>query len=184
VDTILAIAGGEGYIILWNYIKKGDPIAHHYGNYNKSTRDKPKEKSDGKGKDGKADRSKLYTCIAFTPDGSELIVCQSDGNIKVMDMKTSQFKETSQVLKVSDNQNKSAYHYYINQIEMCNDGPYFATADISRCVSLFKKDYIFSQGAMDTDRPQEWQFAGKIKSHSSDIASISFGKSIDENDQV
>jgi len=37
---------------------------------------------------------------------------------------------------------------------------------------------------MDTDRPQEWQFAGKIQSHSSDIASISFGKSIDENDQV
>ena len=43
VDTILAIAGGEGYIILWNYIKKGDPIAHHYGSYNKSTRDKPKD---------------------------------------------------------------------------------------------------------------------------------------------
>lgn len=26
--TLLAIAGGEGFIILWDYIKKGDPIVH------------------------------------------------------------------------------------------------------------------------------------------------------------
>jgi len=143
VDTILAIAGGEGYIILWNYVKKGDPIAHHYGSYSKATRDKPKasDKSGEAGSKSKIDRSKLYTCIAFTPDGNELIVCQSDGHIKVMDMKTSQFKEYVQQLKVSDNQNKSSSNYYIKQIEMCNDGPYFATADIQRCVSLFKKDY-------------------------------------------
>lgn len=25
--SILAIAGAEGFIILWDYIKKGDPIA-------------------------------------------------------------------------------------------------------------------------------------------------------------
>ena len=28
VDTILAVAGGEGFIILWNYVKKGDPQAY------------------------------------------------------------------------------------------------------------------------------------------------------------
>lgn len=28
--SILAIAGAEGFIILWDYIKKGDPIAHQY----------------------------------------------------------------------------------------------------------------------------------------------------------
>lgn len=95
VDTILAIAGGEGYIILWNYVKKGDPIAHHYGNYNKATREKPKVDKEGKKEEGngdgkrRVDRNKLYTAIAFTPDGTELIVCQSDGIIKVMDMKTS-----------------------------------------------------------------------------------------------
>ena len=65
---------------------------------------------------------------------------------------------------------------------MCNDGPYFATADISKCVALFKRDYVLTQGKIDTDRPQEWQFSGKIQSHSSDIAAIAFGKSIDEND--
>jgi len=26
--TLLAIAGGEGFIILWDYVKKGDPIVH------------------------------------------------------------------------------------------------------------------------------------------------------------
>lgn len=26
--TLLAIAGAEGFIILWDYVKKGDPIVH------------------------------------------------------------------------------------------------------------------------------------------------------------
>lgn len=93
VDTILAIAGGEGYIILWNYMKKGDPNLNHFGLYNKATRDKPKAIEKGEGGKSKIDKNKLYTCIAFTPDGNELIVCQSNNEIKVMDMKTNQFKE-------------------------------------------------------------------------------------------
>ena len=136
VDTILAIAGKEGYIILWNYIKKGDPIAHNYANYSGGNRGSGK---DAKKKDGNKAR---YTCITFTPDGSELIVCDAAGEIKVMDMKTSQFKESSAGIKVSEKQG----NYCIQQVEMCNDGPYFATADVSRGVSLFKKDYVLSQG--------------------------------------
>lgn len=59
------------------------------------TRDKPKgadKSGDASGK-SKIDRNKYFTCIAFTPDGNELIICQSDGHIKVMDMKTNLFKE-------------------------------------------------------------------------------------------
>jgi hypothetical protein len=77
VDTILAIAGGEGYINIWNYVKKGDYTTYHFGNYSKTTRDKTKA-SDKTGESGgkpKIDKSKLYTCMAFTPDGQELIVC-------------------------------------------------------------------------------------------------------------
>jgi WD40 repeat protein len=92
----------------------------------------------------------LYTCIAFTPDGSELVVCQSNGFIKVMDMKTSQFKETASEIRVSDNAkkdediSKAEKKYCINQIEMSNDGPYFATSDNSKCVSLFKREYVLT----------------------------------------
>ena len=29
-QPILAIAGAEGFIILWDYVKKGDPIAFQF----------------------------------------------------------------------------------------------------------------------------------------------------------
>jgi hypothetical protein len=33
--TILAIAGAEGFFLLWDYMKKGDPIFHNYENLSK-----------------------------------------------------------------------------------------------------------------------------------------------------
>ena len=39
-ETILAIAGAEGFVLLWDYHKKGDPISN-YENYKK---DEPSHK--------------------------------------------------------------------------------------------------------------------------------------------
>jgi len=33
-DSILAIAGSEGFILLWDYLKRGDPISN-YENFRK-----------------------------------------------------------------------------------------------------------------------------------------------------
>lgn len=80
--------------MLWDYIQKGDSIAYQYEQYTKDTREKKKEDKNtekgGKGKKGdkgqssldyekekaneRAHRHKLFTCIEFTPDGSELLV--------------------------------------------------------------------------------------------------------------
>ena len=56
----LAIAGADGFILLWNYMKKGDPISN-YENFNR-------EKADKYGD------FRFFTCMEFTPDGTEILV--------------------------------------------------------------------------------------------------------------
>ena len=73
--TLLAIAGADGFILLWDYIKKGDPIGN-YENFGK-------EKHDNKGSG-----FRFFTCIEFTPDGNEILVAQYNGDIRVMDAET------------------------------------------------------------------------------------------------
>ena len=91
--SILAIAGAEGFIILWDYIKKGDPIAHQYEQYN------PKDSKaiDSKGKGAQdSDLNKIFTVMEFTPDGNELLVGQRDGKIQVVDPISGQYKKLTQ----------------------------------------------------------------------------------------
>jgi hypothetical protein len=47
-------------------------------------------------------------------------------------------------------------------------------------VTLFKKDYRNG----DPWDPIEWNFNGKCRSHQIEITSISFGESLDENEQM
>lgn len=68
----MAIAGADGFILLWDYLKKGDPISN-YENFNKEK------------KKNKANDFKYFTCIEFTPQGDEILVSQYNGEIKVMD---------------------------------------------------------------------------------------------------
>lgn len=56
---ILAIAGEEGFVLLWDYLKKGDPLVNNYEFF---TQDKDKK------------GVKIFTCMAFTPDGEELLI--------------------------------------------------------------------------------------------------------------
>lgn len=59
-QSMLAIAGADGFILLWDYLKKGDPISN-YENFHK-------ENKDSKGKN-----FKYFTAIEFTPDGTEIL---------------------------------------------------------------------------------------------------------------
>ena len=71
--TILAIAGSEGFILLWDYVKKGDPIS----NYEFYKKEEPSQKNS---------ESKVFTNICFNEDGSEILVAQyKNGEIKIMD---------------------------------------------------------------------------------------------------
>lgn len=56
----LAIAGADGFILLWNYLKKGDPISN-YENFNKDKSDKNTD-------------FRYFTCMEFTPGGNEILV--------------------------------------------------------------------------------------------------------------
>lgn len=69
-QSILAIAGSEGFILLWDYLKRGEPISN-YENFRK-------EESKGAG-------NKIFTAIQFTPDGTEILVALYNGEIKIMD---------------------------------------------------------------------------------------------------
>jgi WD40 repeat protein len=59
--SILAIAGSEGFILLWDYIKRGDPISN-YEFFRK-------EDANIKNAEGK-----VFTAVEFTPDGLEILV--------------------------------------------------------------------------------------------------------------
>ena len=88
-NSTLAIAGSEGFILLWNYVKKGDPISN-YEFFRK-------EDANSKNADGK-----VFTAIEFTPDGTEILVAQYNGEIRIMDSQTGQFKKLNTPLKTSD----------------------------------------------------------------------------------
>ncbi len=62
IDPILAIAGSEGYVLLWNYIEK-ETILHHYVNMEK---EEP-------------------TTMMFTPDGMELLIGTTNATVLVLD---------------------------------------------------------------------------------------------------
>jgi WD40 repeat protein len=40
---VLAIAGGEGFVILWDYLKKDKPEGYNYEDYSRDTRGKDKD---------------------------------------------------------------------------------------------------------------------------------------------
>lgn len=156
---LLAIAGSEGFILIWDYVKKGDPIINNYTSFG--------GKKDVKDKNIK----KFFTTMEFTPDGSELLIGQYNGYIQVLDPKTGEPKKVATQLRTSENN-----FHPITQLIISNDGKYFACCDVANCVSLFKKDYV----GEDENKPMEWQFNGKIRSHEIQITSIAFGEGLDE----
>jgi len=163
---ILAIAG-DGFIILWDYIKKTE-IAHQFEDFGKSAKpgDVKKGKDDAEGK-------KLFTVMEFTPDGNELLIGQKNGYIKVVDPTTAKYKKLSQELFVAYEKDPAVKHLVVSE-----DGSYFATSDTNNGVSLFKKD--FTAGGNDKNAAPEWIFNGKIRSHDIEITGLCFGQSIDE----
>ena len=80
-NPYLAVAGSDGWIIIWDYERRVD-ICQQYQDYKKETRDKGKAAD----KDNKNTKytgdpkrrydkvNKLHTCIEFSQDGTELIV--------------------------------------------------------------------------------------------------------------
>ena len=160
-NPILAIAGSEGFILLWDYMKKGDPISN-YEWYKK-------DESSAKSGDGK-----VFTAIVFTPDGSQLLVAQHNGEIKIMDAATGQFKTLPSPLKTNDRNDRKGFP--ITQLEITHDGKYFACSDTNKTISLFKYDHAHG----DPTKDQEWQFTGKMLSHEVDVCSIAFGHGLDE----
>lgn len=157
-QPILAIAGAEGFILLWDYLKKGDAISNF--EYFR------KEDSNNKNPDGK-----IFTKIEFTTDGTEILVAQTNGEIKIMDSQTGHWKKLNSPLKTSDRKG-----YPITQMIVSEDGEYMAVCDTNRCVCLFKKDHLHG----DSQKPIEWQFNGKVMSHEIEVSSIAFGHGLNE----
>ena len=161
-DTILAIAGAEGFVLLWDYVKKGDPRS----NYECYKKEEPMLQGDKRRTD-----HRIFTCIEFTPDGQEILVAQYNGEIKIMDSATGEFKKLNTPLRTSDSKGSP-----VKQLIVTWDGNYFAVSDTNKAVCLFKKE-------TDTNKPAEWKFTGKIISHEVEVTSIAFGRGLDEQGQ-
>jgi WD40 repeat protein len=112
-ETILAVAGAEGFVLLWDYRKKGDYIKN-YDAYKKES----------------------FTAIEFTPDGMEILVASTlNGEIKVMDSTTGFFKKLNTPPRTSDGRG-----HPVKQLIVTWDGNYFAVSDTNKAVCLFKKE--------------------------------------------
>ena len=156
---ILAIAGEAGFILLWDYIKKSNTIE----NYEHFVKDE--------GKETKKEDHKIFTRVEFTIDGSEILVAQTNGEIRILETQNGQWKKLNSPLKTSETKRQP-----ITQLIVSDDGKFFAVCDTNKCVSLFKKDHLHG----DPQKPIEWQFNGKIMSHENDVSSIAFGHGLDE----
>lgn len=156
--TKLAIAGADGFILIWDYIRKDD-IKPNYQFFNQDKQDKQD--------------FRFFTCMEFTPDGSEILVAVYTGDIKVMDADKGEFKTLNPPLKLSERHSKN----YATQMIVTHDGKYFACCDNECSVLLFKKDHLNG----DPTKEITWQFSGKIKSHEIGVSSIAFGQGLDEN---
>ena len=157
---ILAIAGANGFVILWDYLKKDKPEGNNYEDFSKDSR--------GKGQDNKGGIK--YSCMQFTPDGSELLIARSDGQIIVIDPVTAQKVTLSTLLCISANETSNA-SLRVLQMIVSDDGQFFACSDTNNCVSLFKKSHMYENEESDVC----WWFVGKHKTHQRGITSICFG---------
>ena len=110
----------------------------------------------------------MFTCIEYTPDGQEILVAMTNGEIKVMDAATGVFKKPNTPPRTSDNK-----PFPVKQLIVTWDGAYFAVSDTNKAVCLFKKE-------TDPNKPAEWKFNGKIVSHEVEVTSIAFGKGLNE----
>jgi WD40 repeat protein len=94
---LLAIAGQEGFVLLWDYMKREDPILNNYDLYQKK-----EEVKDGN-KDTYSQSKSVFTTMTFTPDGSELLIGRSNGFIEVMDPITGKYIKLTMPLKITEN---------------------------------------------------------------------------------
>ena len=162
--SILAIAGSEGFILLWDYNKRGDPINNNYELYKKEEGPVSTDNS-------------VFTAMEFVQDGNggyEILVATNFGEIIIMS-ETGLWKEVPP-LKTTDRTDRKGFP--VTQLIVTPDGNYFACSDKNKAISLFKKDHPHG----DTKKPLEWMFSGKIISHEIEVSSIAFGVMPDEND--
>lgn len=173
-EPYLAIAGDRPYFCIWNYQRK-DKLNIEY-THNEDTNP---------------------TSMEYTPDGKCLIVGYQQGLVRFLELEMIdlenihqkiKLKEIQAGIKISDNYDGNhkatgdlymKASYEISGIVISHDSKMFATMDTHCGVTLFKKDYRFG----DPREPIEWNFCGKIRSHQIEITSISFGESLDENEQ-
>ena len=143
-----------------------------YELYYKESRDKTSKDKHGS----------TFTCIAFTPDGSQLLVATAIGTIIIIDPETSaQVKQPNmQELSVVDKSSDTNKTSRIEQMIVDDDGKFFACSDNQCCISLFKHSKLYDD---EDQKVEEWWFIGKIRTHVRGITSISFGYSYDENNQ-
>lgn len=122
-ETKLAIAGADGFILLWDYMKKSDPI-HNYENLKQEKNDKNQD-------------FRYFTCMEFSSSTNELLMAQYNGEIKVCDAETLTFKKLNSPLKVSETNPKA----FATQMVFSSDGKYFSVCDNMCSVLLFKHSH-------------------------------------------
>lgn len=156
-DPYLAVAGEDGFFMMWNYeTKESMPIDYQDG-------------------------SVEPTCMEYTPDGQCLIVGYATGLVRFLELDMEDNEQVHSRIRLKNAQvagkTSEKNPKKLTGITVAQDSLHFATMDAGCGVCLFKKDYKYG----NKDDPIEWVFSGKQRSHQLEVTSISFGTSLGEN---
>lgn len=135
-------------------------------------KEKEKKKKDGDQGDEHKDNSAVLSCLKFSPNGSILAVGFANGTLRLVSSQeaayTNDLANASPPLR--DIRTFKHSTECITDICFSKDGQYLATADADRGVGLFR----YYHRDEETDKPVEWIYIGKFRSHYKPITSIYF----------
>lgn len=111
----------------------------------------------------------LGSALAFDPKGKYLAAGFTNGTLKVLSGAT--LEEVATFRHSKD---------VITKIGFSHDVAYFATADVERCVAVYK----WAPKDDDESKPKEWVYLGKHNAHYKPITDLQFGASADDTPEL
>ncbi|XP_032233978.2 cilia- and flagella-associated protein 251 [Nematostella vectensis] len=111
-------------------------------------------------------RQLMIQCIAFSPPGDLIALGFTDGSVRVLDAITLRDEGCDDGVAVFNH-----CHDCVTHIKFSHDSKYIASADLDRCVTIFK--------FQPDDDVKPWVYVGKQRAHYKSIADISFGVALD-----